>query len=119
MSLPLFLASLLIGLLAIFYGLRSIRLGPLPEGRKSQVQDIGRELKETCTYVDDLKGCEGKCTFWLWELGLGLTVVVPFVTVQRLSSTNRAEYCSFPVHLPPNVPNGSPIWTSTTPPQLA
>ena len=116
MSLTLFLASTLTGLLAIFYGLRSIRFGP---GREFQVQDIGKELKETCTYVDDLKGCEGNCTFWLLELGFGLTVVVSFVVVQRLFSTNRADCCSFPVHLLPNVPSGSPIWTSTTPPQLA
>jgi len=115
MPLPLFLVSGLMGLLAIFYGLR-IRLGPLSEGKRLQVQDIGRELKETCTYVDELKGCEGKCTFWLSELGLWLTVVVIF---QRLFSTNQAECCSFPVRLPPNVPSGSPTRTSTTPPQLA
>ena len=73
MSFPPFLVSIPIGLFAIFYGLRSIRLEPLPKWRDFQVQDIGRELKETCTYVDDLKGCEGRCTFWLLELGLGLT----------------------------------------------
>ncbi|KAF9645860.1 calcium-dependent phosphotriesterase [Thelephora ganbajun] len=45
---------------AILFGLYQIRVKPLLEvgGVWKEVQDIGRELKETCTYVNELKGCE-------------------------------------------------------------
>ena len=118
MSLTRFLIPILASLVAIFCGLRLMRPEPHPGGRVFRVQDIGRELKETCTYVDDLKGCARKATFWSLELGLGLIMVIPFVIVQRLSSTNQADCCSSPVHLLSIVPSGCPIWTSTTLPQL-
>ena len=51
---------------AILFGLYQIRLKPLLEvgGVWKEVQDVGGKLKETCIYVDDLKGCERKCIFW-------------------------------------------------------
>ena len=51
---------------AILFGLYQIRLKPLLEvgGVWKEVQDVGGKLKDSCTYVDDLKGCERKRTFW-------------------------------------------------------
>ena len=55
---------------AIFFGLYQLRLKPFLEvgGVWKEVQDIGRELKETCTHVNELKGCERKRVFSLLEL---------------------------------------------------
>ena len=57
---------------AILFGLYQLRLKPLFEvgGVWKEVQDVGRGLKETCAYVDELKGCERECIPWL--LGLDL-----------------------------------------------
>jgi len=62
----LFLVSVFASLLAILCVLHQMQLESLREAGRvwidRVVQDVGRELKETCTYVDDLKGCEGKPT---------------------------------------------------------
>jgi hypothetical protein len=52
----------LIATLAILFGLYQIRLKPFLEvaGVWKEIQDIGGLLKETCTYVEELKGCERK-----------------------------------------------------------
>ena len=52
----------LVVILAILFGLYQIRLKPLFEvgGVWKEIQDVGKELKETCTRVDELKGCESK-----------------------------------------------------------
>jgi hypothetical protein len=60
------LTPLLVVILAILFGLYQIRLKPLLEvgGFWKEAQDVGGKLKETCIYVDDLKGCERKPIFW-------------------------------------------------------
>ena len=60
------LTPILVVLPAILFGLYQIRLKPLLEvgGVWKEIQDVGGELKETCTYVDELKGCERKRVFW-------------------------------------------------------
>ena len=62
---------------AILFGLYKIRLEPLFEvgGVWREIQDIGGKLKETCTYVDELKGCESKSIFWSSGLEFQLTVL--------------------------------------------
>ena len=52
---------------AILLGLYQLRLKSLLEvgGVWREVQDVGTQLKETCTHVEELKGCERKCDFWL------------------------------------------------------
>lgn len=67
---------------AILFGLYQIRLKPLLEvgGVWKEIQDVGQDLKETCTYVNELKGCERECIFWAVEvptLGFGL-ILPPF-----------------------------------------
>ena len=59
------LTPFLIVIPAILLGLYQIRLKPLLEvgGVWKEIQDVGRELKETCAYVDQLKGCERKPAF--------------------------------------------------------
>jgi hypothetical protein len=59
------LTPFLIVIPAILFGLYQVELKPLFEvgGVWKEVQDVGGELKETCTYVDDLKGCERKRIF--------------------------------------------------------
>ena len=63
---------------AILFGLYQIRLKPLFEvaGVWREIQDVGRELKETCVSVDELKGCERKHRFQLSDPRLGLTVEI-------------------------------------------
>lgn len=70
------LTPFLIVIPAILFGLYQIRLKPLLEvgGVWRDVQDIGRELKDSCTFIDELKGCERKHILWLFELELRLTV---------------------------------------------
>ena len=66
------LTPFLIVIPAILFGLYQIRLKPLLEvgGVWKEIQDVGRELKETCSYVDELKGCERERSFNFsgWEL---------------------------------------------------
>ena len=64
------LTPFLVVIPAILFGLYQIRLKPLFEvaGVWREVQDVGRELKKTCTFVDELKGCERKHRFRLSEL---------------------------------------------------
>ena len=61
-----FLTPFFVVIPAILFGLYQIRLKPLLEvgGVWKEVQDVGGKLKETCIYVDDLKGCERKRIFW-------------------------------------------------------
>ena len=56
------LTPFLVVIPAILFGLYHIRLKPLLEvgGVWKEIQDVGRDLKETCTYVKELKGCERK-----------------------------------------------------------
>ena len=65
------LTPFLVVISAILFGLYQIRLKPLLEvgGVWREVQDTGGKLKETCTYVDELKGCERKPIFWLLKPG--------------------------------------------------
>jgi len=72
------LTPFLVVILAILLGLYQIRLKPLLEvgGVWKEVQDVGRELKDTCIHVDELKGCERKRIFWQLELELELIVVI-------------------------------------------
>ena len=72
------LTPFLVVIPAILFGLYQIRLKPFLEvgGVWKEVQDVGRELKDTCTRVDELKGCERKCIFWLLELELELILVI-------------------------------------------
>lgn len=60
------LAPLLLVVPAILLGLYQIRLKPLLEvgGVWKEIQDVGAEVKKTCTYVEGVKGCERKCIFW-------------------------------------------------------
>jgi len=60
------LAPLLLVVPAILLGLYQIRLKPLLEvgGVWREVQDVGTEFKETCTRVEEVKGCERKRIFW-------------------------------------------------------
>ena len=60
------LTPFLVVIPAILFGLYQIRLKPLLEvgGIWKEIQDVGRDLKETCTYVNELKGCERKRIFW-------------------------------------------------------
>ena len=73
MSLPKFLVAILASLVTIFCGPYQTRLKPLHEGvgvwRDREVKDVGKELKGTCTYLDELKGCKGERTPRLLELG--------------------------------------------------
>ena len=72
-------APFLVVILAIVFGLYQIRLKPLLEavGVWREIQDVGRELKETCVFVDELKGCERKhASFQLSEPKLGFTVEI-------------------------------------------
>lgn len=64
-----FLTPFLLVIPAILFGLYQIRFKPLLEvgGVWKDIQDVGRELKSTCTYIDELKGCERKCIYWLLE----------------------------------------------------
>ena len=64
------LTPFLVVIPAIFFGLYQIRLKPLLEvgGVWKEVQDIGGDLKKTCTYVDELKGCERERDFGYWRL---------------------------------------------------
>jgi len=66
------LTPFLVVIPAILFGLYQIRLKPLLEvgGVWKEIQDVGTELKETCTYVDELKGCERERMFWCWNLKL-------------------------------------------------
>ena len=61
--------SLVVAISAILFSLYQIRLKPLLEvgGVWKDVQDVGRELKETCMFVDELNGCEHKHIFQLFE----------------------------------------------------
>lgn len=73
---------------AILLGLYQIRLKPLLEvgGVWKETQNVGTELKETCTHVEELKGCESKLIFWLvgtLTFEFGLTVVFPSRWVSR------------------------------------
>ena len=63
------LAPFFIVIPAILFGLYQIRLKPFLEvgGVWKEIQDVGQDLKETCTYVNELKGCERKCIFWPLE----------------------------------------------------
>ena len=65
---------------AILFGLYQIRLKPLLEaaGVWREIQDVGRELKETCVSVDELGGCERKHRFQLSGPKLGFTVEISF-----------------------------------------
>ena len=60
------LAPLLVVIPAIFFGLYQIRLKPLLEagGVWKEIQDVGKDLKETCKYVNQLKGCERERISW-------------------------------------------------------
>lgn len=60
------LAPLLLVVPAILLGLYQIRLKPLLEvgGVWKVIQDVGAEFKETCTHVEEVKGCERKRIFW-------------------------------------------------------
>ena len=62
-----FIIPFLIAIPAILFGLYQIRLKPILEvgGVWKEIQDVGRELKETCTHVEVLKGCERKRISWL------------------------------------------------------
>ena len=59
------LTPFLIVIPALLFGLYQIRLKPLLEvgGVWKEVQNIGTELKETCTHVEELRGCERKHIF--------------------------------------------------------
>ena len=59
------LTPFLIVIPALLFGLYQIRLKPLLEvgGVWKEVQNIGTELKETCTHVEELQGCERKHIF--------------------------------------------------------
>jgi len=72
------LTPLLVVIPAILFGLYQIRLKPLIEafGVWREIQDVGRELKETCVSIDELKGCERKYAFQLPKPKLGFTVEV-------------------------------------------
>jgi len=72
------LTPFLVVIPAILFGLYQIRLKPLFEvaGVWREIQDVGRELKETCVSVDELKGCERKYTSQLSEPRLGFTVEI-------------------------------------------
>ena len=72
------LTSLVIAISAILFSLYQIRLKPLPEVGHvwKDVQDVGRELKETCMFVDEPNGCECKHIFRLFEFELGFAVVI-------------------------------------------
>ena len=86
------LTPFLVVIPAILFGLYQIRFKPLLEvgGVWKEVQDIGRELKDSCTYVDELKGCERKRYLGCWGLKLEFWLTGGFVE-QRLSSMSRAE----------------------------
>ena len=65
-------------IIAILLGLYQIRLKPLLEvgGVWREIQDVGTELKNTCTHVEELKGCERKRIFRLLGFeGLSLTLL--------------------------------------------
>jgi len=66
------LTPFLVVIPAILFGLYQIRLKPFLEvgGVWKEIQDVGGELKGTCTYVDELKGCERKHIFWPLEFDL-------------------------------------------------
>ena len=70
--------SLVVAISAILFSLCQIRLKPLEVGGVwKDVQDVGRELKETCMFVDESNGSECKHIFWLFEFELGFAVVIP------------------------------------------
>ena len=52
-------------IIAILLGLYQMRLKPLLEvgGVWKEIQDVGTELKKTCTHVEELKGCEREWVF--------------------------------------------------------
>lgn len=64
------LTPVIVVISAILLGLYQIRFKPLLEvgGVWREAQDIGTELKETCTHVEGLGGCERKRIFWLFGL---------------------------------------------------
>ena len=68
------LVPFLVVIPAILFGLYQIRLKPFLDsaGIWREIQDIGRELKDTCTSVDELKGCERKLRFRLSKPKPGL-----------------------------------------------
>jgi hypothetical protein len=74
MTLRMF-APLPVVVIAVLLGLYQIRLKPLLDvgGVWKEIQDVGTELKKTCTYVEELKGCERKRTLWL----LGSKILSP------------------------------------------
>jgi len=64
------LTPFLVVIPAILFGLYQLRLKPFFEvaGVWREIQDVGRELKETCTSVGGLEGCERKRRFPLSKL---------------------------------------------------